>query len=1035
MDKGAGQYQGGFLCVLFTAQGAKPLESIKFNGSVKKDYDKDSKSQVLVLEPSTTGTKVSLPKDGESMALSHRILVVQLFANPTSPISIELNVTDSEGRRRMHFSSSFNSVVVDPLHVKYPLCGLPRNTWLQLCLDVQSIYDTTFRGLSFLNCITSVSIAAQGKLRKIFTMQGWDDGHSNVAGPEHATAIIPSTVGFPRNVECVTVPILSGSDLAMPTTAPTKVRKGAEKDREGPGKVSAAPRGSAPPSRGTPRFSMTPIRSPGGRIVQRPESSERGYFSFDKPSPMSGDPARSPADGVPSPERFATMTSRGGVDFPPSRGVLGQSRPGSEGYGAQRMLLQSAESNYTSSPAQGSRPNSRLATQQETLSDHPPASLMSTLPPNHSPNPALGGSQHRTSPEQLDPRSTFRRVDPMSSASVSRPTSSMQERVPNPPLVQPMNQAGTREEEDAVEAPIPPMIDAFRVPEEAPRPTSAEQIATARAGLVNDNTTYASPSPDIQTMHTWGSAPSGRTSISMERAKPSETGAPTVAELTSLLSSVSEVNESRRSRGLTSQGGLMPVESAVNDDRGETLTSPPKSTTETGGAARPSTSASMRRSLAQPSPMTAKDLNISGVTPVSDRPSTSADGVGDVFSPPEAEHLRPMVPPSPAARYKEITAKHQNRGRYDDVSTSTDSSVASAGRLLGSQTQVSQSFSRRSRTDASEWAYRFGVDANGTGEGDQKVRDLGPSEHQQRGKWEQSSQQRQSLLSTEGLPQRYQGIYPEDDEAGVVEEEDLLATFMDEAKGSRPVGLGLIEEDPEEEAQWVGGPGGSRSTAPAAGASQAGRETVAVAVTDPTVRHFNTGSAGPSHRPMNDRFHAPAVLQGPQPISSAQIAAAGTDYRYPGRAGQTAMPAVAATRMDAPYSCQRTFPEESWASDDEGLHSQYILNDSAARELTFTESRIGQSPTHPTPAPPSGTAVTGTVAAGNRPVTEMSNRDRPAYQSLPRGRTAPTVADEGTRLPPAPDGFVFDAMLGCYYDATTGRYISREEYKALKGAW
>ncbi|PFX30604.1 uncharacterized protein C3orf67 homolog [Stylophora pistillata] len=170
------EFQGGSYVEVFSAQGRDPVAKWRLSGSAStknKVYDKDVKSFVYFLEGETTTTKMSLPKDEkQSLGLTQRYLVLQLYVPLGHSFSLEFGVSDSSGnnKRRILLSSNHREITITQLHARFPFNILRLGVWLNLCFDLRSLVGETFKGECF-NALENLTISASCRLRKIFTMK------------------------------------------------------------------------------------------------------------------------------------------------------------------------------------------------------------------------------------------------------------------------------------------------------------------------------------------------------------------------------------------------------------------------------------------------------------------------------------------------------------------------------------------------------------------------------------------------------------------------------------------------------------------------------------------------------------------------------------------------------------------------------------------------------------------------------------------------------------------------------------------------
>lgn len=191
---------------VFSAQGRDPLsKKCKVTGSstnVHKQYDKDIKSYVYVLEGEPTTTKIQFPKeDKHGLFLTQKYLVFQLFLPVGRPFSFEVAVTDhAQNKHRIFFSSNLRDISVTPLHAKFPLAILNLGSWLNMCLDLESLVSKTFNGPKF-RAIESFTVTANCRLKKVFTLRSPPTDTTDCENNEMSYA---NSEPLPRNLQLIT---------------------------------------------------------------------------------------------------------------------------------------------------------------------------------------------------------------------------------------------------------------------------------------------------------------------------------------------------------------------------------------------------------------------------------------------------------------------------------------------------------------------------------------------------------------------------------------------------------------------------------------------------------------------------------------------------------------------------------------------------------------------------------------------------------------------------------------------------------------
>ncbi|KAJ8369764.1 hypothetical protein SKAU_G00097920 [Synaphobranchus kaupii] len=88
------EYQGGAVVDIFSAQGNDPVANWKLYGgqtAISKDFDKEVKGFVYILEGSSQKNRMQIPKDSRmALGLSQRFLVLQVYVPLGKEFSTEL---------------------------------------------------------------------------------------------------------------------------------------------------------------------------------------------------------------------------------------------------------------------------------------------------------------------------------------------------------------------------------------------------------------------------------------------------------------------------------------------------------------------------------------------------------------------------------------------------------------------------------------------------------------------------------------------------------------------------------------------------------------------------------------------------------------------------------------------------------------------------------------------------------------------------------------------------------------------------------
>ncbi|XP_009089544.4 protein CFAP20DC [Serinus canaria] len=208
-------YQGGRFVEIFSAQGKNPGAKWKIFGNpsaISKEYDKELKGFVFVLEGNSLTNKMKLPRETkQTLGLVQQYLTLQIFVPLGKDFSTELLITDFDNiKRRLYLSTVHKELSVTPLHAKIPLFMIKRKIWCNMCIDLVTFTYEIFRGALF-QSLDGITISANCKLRKIFTLKfkpqvtAEQDGASIVTpGPYEASDDIPPTCQLNSDVPQVT---------------------------------------------------------------------------------------------------------------------------------------------------------------------------------------------------------------------------------------------------------------------------------------------------------------------------------------------------------------------------------------------------------------------------------------------------------------------------------------------------------------------------------------------------------------------------------------------------------------------------------------------------------------------------------------------------------------------------------------------------------------------------------------------------------------------------------------------------------------
>uniref|UniRef100_A0A8U7P8M9 Uncharacterized protein n=1 Tax=Corvus moneduloides TaxID=1196302 RepID=A0A8U7P8M9_CORMO len=192
----------GFKTHFICAQGKNPGAKWKIFGNpsaISKEYDKELKGFVFVLEGNSLINKMKLPKETrQTLGLMQQFLTLQIFVPLGKDFSTELLITDFGNiKRRLYLSTVHKELSVSPLHAKIPLFMIKRKIWCNMCIDLVAFTREIFRGAVF-RSLDGIIISANCKLRKIFTLK------SKPQDTAEGDDVIPQTCQLNSDVPQVT---------------------------------------------------------------------------------------------------------------------------------------------------------------------------------------------------------------------------------------------------------------------------------------------------------------------------------------------------------------------------------------------------------------------------------------------------------------------------------------------------------------------------------------------------------------------------------------------------------------------------------------------------------------------------------------------------------------------------------------------------------------------------------------------------------------------------------------------------------------
>ncbi|XP_023790984.1 uncharacterized protein C3orf67 homolog isoform X1 [Cyanistes caeruleus] len=218
-------YQGGPFVEILSAQGKNPGTKWKIFGNpsaISKEYDRELKGFVFVLEGNSLINKMKLPRETkQTLGLVQQFLTLQIFVPLGKDFSTELLITDFDNiKRRLYLSTVHKVLSVTPLHAKIPLFMIKRKIWCNMCIDLVTFTYEIFRGALF-RSLDGIIISANCKLRKIFTLKfkphdTTGEGTCIVSpGPYEASDDIPPTCQLNSDVPQVTQ-VLNINEILKP---------------------------------------------------------------------------------------------------------------------------------------------------------------------------------------------------------------------------------------------------------------------------------------------------------------------------------------------------------------------------------------------------------------------------------------------------------------------------------------------------------------------------------------------------------------------------------------------------------------------------------------------------------------------------------------------------------------------------------------------------------------------------------------------------------------------------------------------------
>ena len=142
------------------------IKGCLLQGKTEFVYDHHCKGYLLNLN---TGS-ITIPRSSkETLEVVRPYLVLQVFIFPGKLLTIELTTTDSESIKRRLIFTQGKQVIKNAMHARLPNSAFSRNVWVNLCIDMSSIFTLCFPSLSF-RSLDMIFISGTLKLRKITSL-------------------------------------------------------------------------------------------------------------------------------------------------------------------------------------------------------------------------------------------------------------------------------------------------------------------------------------------------------------------------------------------------------------------------------------------------------------------------------------------------------------------------------------------------------------------------------------------------------------------------------------------------------------------------------------------------------------------------------------------------------------------------------------------------------------------------------------------------------------------------------------------------
>ncbi|XP_015910183.2 uncharacterized protein [Parasteatoda tepidariorum] len=167
---------------LFETNNQKLQKNWKIHTSVRKIYDKESKTYIFSLHGSSPVPVMFLPKEKKDhLCICLPFVVFQICSGLNGFISIDFYVTSSKNvRRRITVSSKQKTESITTLSAQLPLPVEKEVKWLHLLIDLENIVSAAWKNDAF-SSINCLRIGGSCKLKRIFSLRR--DMINKISGP------------------------------------------------------------------------------------------------------------------------------------------------------------------------------------------------------------------------------------------------------------------------------------------------------------------------------------------------------------------------------------------------------------------------------------------------------------------------------------------------------------------------------------------------------------------------------------------------------------------------------------------------------------------------------------------------------------------------------------------------------------------------------------------------------------------------------------------------------------------------------------